>query len=269
MSLLTLSRPLQKNNHRSVRLLALLLAMLVAGFGVFYAVSPHKSLIRRRMMPGYWILALQGKTLYDPDLKILRRGNPDLPEVAITIDDGPRPENSIPMLDALKAANARATFYVVGKSAKAHPELIRRMIAEGHEVGSHTNEHLRLPTLTDAQARNTLKNAEFNVRRATGGYRMKTLRPPGGEIDARTAKIAKELGYTTVLWSATSGDYESQSPDYIVQEVMDGAENGAIIILHDAHQGTVQALPMLIRRLREAGFKLVTVSEMLERLPSS
>ena len=260
------SNGIGRARRNRLRPLPLALTILLAALAVGYAASPRKTLVRRRLMPGYWLLALQGKTHYDPELRILRRGHPDLPEIALTIDDGPRPRNSIPMLDALKAADARVTFYVVGSAAKAHPELIRRMIKEGHEVGSHTNEHLRLPTLTDAQARNTLRNADINVRLATGGYRMKTLRPPGGAIDARTAKIARDMGYTTALWSATSGDYETQSPERIVDEVMDGAENGAIVILHDAHEGTVKALPVLIRKLRASGYRLVTVQEMLERL---
>lgn len=263
----TSAPPTLKPGRGRLRLMALLAALLIAGFGIFYTLSPRKTLIRRRLMPGYWLLAVQGKTHYDPDLRILRRGSPHLREVAITIDDGPHPENALPMLDALKAMDARATFYVVGRAAKRYPEILQRMVAEGHEIGSHTNEHLRLPPLTDSQARNTLKNTDINVRLATGGYRMQTLRPPGGMIDARTAGIAKDLGYTTVLWSATSGDYETQSPEQIVREVMDGAENGAIIILHDAHAGTVKALPEIVERLRAAGFRLVTISEMLDHLP--
>ncbi len=217
------------------------------------------------MLPGYWLLVAQGKTLYDPDLKILRHGDPSRPEIALTIDDGPHPENAVPLLDALKVAHVKATFYVVGTQAKAHPAIIRRMIAEGHEVGSHTNEHLRLPSLTDAQFQNTLRNADINVRLAANGYRMTTLRPPGGDLNARSAALSRDMGYTCVLWSDTSGDYEDQSPDHIMDRVMDGAENGAIILLHDAHPGTVKALPVLLRRLKEQGFRFVTVSEMLRR----
>ena len=269
MSAVAEAPPLPKPRRGLARRLFPLALVLLAGLALFVAFSPRRSLVLRRLLPGYWLLAVQGKDLYDPDLRILRRGNPDLREVAITIDDGPRPENSIPMLDTLKRLDARATFYVVGRAAKRHPELIRRMVMEGHEVGSHTNEHLRLPTLTDAQARNTLRNADINVRLAANGYRMQTLRPPGGEIDARTANLAKEFGYDTVLWTDTSGDYAPQDPEAIVREVMGGVENGSIIILHDAHEGTVKALPRLIERLRAEGYRLVTVSEMLSRLPEN
>jgi peptidoglycan/xylan/chitin deacetylase (PgdA/CDA1 family) len=258
----------RKKTKRTPRRMALLFALGCAAlFGVEYAASPHQSLLRRNFLPGYWLLALEGKTDFDPDLNILRHGNPELHEVAITIDDGPHPENALPLLDVLKAEKVPATFYVVGSEAKKHPEILRRMVAEGHEIGNHTNDHLRLPGLTDPQVRNEIKDDEINVHRAVPGYEIRTLRPPGGEFNERTAKRTKDLGYVTVLWSDTSGDYEDQSPDHIVDRVMDGLENGAIILLHDAHPGTVRALPLLLRKIKARDYRTVTISEMVSHLP--
>jgi peptidoglycan/xylan/chitin deacetylase (PgdA/CDA1 family) len=241
----------------------LLIFWCIAFLGIYYQTSSHKTLLRRKFMPGYWLLALDGKIDYDSDLNLLRHGDRNRHEVAITIDDGPHPENSIPLLDELKAANVRATFFLVGAEAKKRPEILRRMIAEGHEIGNHTNDHFRLPVLNDGEIVKTIRNDEINVRRAVPQYRMKSFRPPGGEFTHHTALMTKNLGYATVLWSDTSGDYESQDPNQIVSQVMDGLENGAIILLHDAYPGTVKALPEILRKIKAEGYQMVTISEMV------
>lgn len=239
---------------------------LAVGLGILYAVTPHHIAFFRQFLPGYILLRLQGKDCYDADLRLLRHGNPHLPEVALTFDDGPRPGVTEAILDILKRYRVPATFFVVGVRVKQAPDLLRRVVQEGHEIGSHTHTHLRLPTLTERQILNELRNNEIVVARAVPGLKIRLLRPPGGEFDRRTLQVARRLGYVTVLWSATAGDYENVPPSRIRSRIWDATDRGAIILLHESNRSTVAALPQLIEMLRAEGLRFVTVSQMLNHL---
>ncbi|HXH60962.1 MAG TPA: polysaccharide deacetylase family protein [Fimbriimonadaceae bacterium] len=202
---------------------------------------------------------------YDLPTDLLIRGNPDLREVALTIDDGPYGKTTSEILDTLRKEDVKATFFVVGRHVDEHPDLVRQMMAEGHEVGNHTYTHPRLTQITLQQARVELEECEDAVFRATGAH-MDLMRPPGMNYDERLLHLAQDMGYTTVHWNAVAGDYLPVKPEMIMKRILWQTHPGSVILLHDTEE-TSQALPRLIERLKSDGYRFVTVTQMLARLP--
>lgn len=209
-----------------------------------------------------------GRRRFDASLGVLYRGNPDRREIALTIDDGPHDPQTAQILDILRRENVRATFFVVGSRVKEHPGLIRRMAAEGHEVGNHSQNHYRLDTLTPSQVSAEIASCEINVKRAAG-IDMRVMRPPGSRANEAVYRVSRENGYVVASWTAAAKDFDDVPADYIVNQIVRQAENGSIILLHDQRPSTVTALPRMIAQLKRDGFEFVTVSEMLSRLPEA
>lgn len=220
----------------------------------------------------YWAARIKGTDLYEPNGAILKHGNRSEGEVALTFDDGPHPQSLPVILDALHREHVKATFFLVGKRIKEHPEYARALVTEGHEVGNHTYDHFRLTDLTDKQVENEIVNCETVFERATG-RKMTLLRPPGMRFDHRILGITERLGYQTVGWTDAAKDFDSLSnhlgkvtPNELADRVLKRVENGSIILLHDTPQ-TAEAIDQIIRRVEEEGFKFVTVTQMLSHLP--
>ena len=225
---------------------------------------------RNVLSPGYWSDRLSGRLLYDPLNHYLRHGDPGRPEVALTFDDGPHPESANLILDILKEKGIKATFFLVGKRIKEHPEIVRRMIAEGHVVGNHTQDHLRLVDLKPAQIETELENCEKNFERAVPGHRMELFRPPGMRFNAEVVKLAGERGCTMVGWSEAAQDFISTShrhpdPNLVRTHIVEQVENGSIILLHDIPT-TAQVLSSALDEIAQKGYRFVTVPQMLDRL---
>lgn len=215
----------------------------------------------RGLKPNEWGLRARGEYRHDPERFVVRQGAPDQPMVALTFDDGPS-EHTPALLDALKAREAHATFFLVGANVVRRPELAQRMAAEGHDVANHTRTHLRLPPLREDQIANEIANGATVIRRATG-ERVRLFRPPGGQYDARVLAEAARQGEMTVLWSTNTGDWRARSPRWIANRVLSNVENGDIVLMHEARPETAAALPAILRALQERGFRLVTVSELM------
>lgn len=245
-------------------LVAALLALAAAGG--FHWYHNRKIGVMEAINPAYWVRRWRGEDLYDPSTERLFHGNRELKEVAITIDDGPHSGTGDQILDILKRENARATFFVVGINMKKRPDLVRRMLAEGHEVANHTYTHYRLSKLRPDQMRREINDNDINFYRITGKH-LNLLRPPGVNYNPVVSRVAKDLGYQTILVNVLSKDFDDQTPDYIVDQTLRRTENGSIILLHDDRMSTVLALPRIIEGLRADGYKFVTVSEMLAHLP--
>ena len=226
----------------------------------------RKESIRDAINPLYWIARWQGKDLFDYKHDILYHGNRKYREVAMTIDDGPHYPTGEQLLDIFKANGVHATFFMVGLRMKEHPEQVRRMIAEGHEAANHTMDHIRLNTLNPRQIQNEIRDDDINFNRITGGH-LHLLRPPGMDYNNKILDIAKKMGYVTVSWDCAAKDYDNVSPSFIINRIMDRVENGSIILLHDDNENTVQAMPTLIADLKKAGYRFVTVSQLLADLP--
>ena len=183
--------------------------------------------------------------------------------IAITFDDGPERNNTPRLLDMLKQRNIRATFFVVGNMVRSNPQLLRRMIAEGHEIGNHTVTHRTLSAMSDAGLRSELSRAHQQILAATG-VPPRCMRPPGGAIRSAQKKLMlKEYGYPTILWSCDPKDWQRPGVNVVAQRLIDGAHPGGILLAHDLHKPTVDAMPKTLDTLLSQGYRFVTVSELI------
>jgi peptidoglycan/xylan/chitin deacetylase (PgdA/CDA1 family) len=177
--------------------------------------------------------------------------------IALTFDLGGEAAPVPAILAALRAARVRATFFVTGRWAAAHPLLLRRIVADGHALGNHSDTHADLTRLPDTRIAKELQGAEARVRRACGRSTRPLFRPPYGACDARVRRIAAALGYRLVLWSVDAHDSmkEHLRPADIEDQVMMRARPGGIVLLHGGSPATAIALPRLLRTLRGAGYR--------------
>lgn len=183
--------------------------------------------------------------------------------VAMTFDDGPHPQNTPRLLNLLRARNIRATFYVIGRSVDLYPQIVRRTVAEGHEMGNHSQTHRLLSKLSDAEVRSELARCRDSIDRAVG-VRPRTMRPPyGGLLQRQRDLVYNEFGYPTVLWSVDPLDWKRPGPSVVASRINAGASAGGIILAHDLHAQTVDAMPAALDGLLRRGFKFVTVSQLL------
>lgn len=183
--------------------------------------------------------------------------------LAMTFDDGPHPSLTPKLLDILKERNIKCTFFVIGKNAKAYPNIIRRMIAEGHEVANHTWTHCSLTSRSDAQIRTELQQSE-DALVAAANYRPHLIRPPYGAINTRIKQFMfSEFGYSTIMWSVDPQDWRRPGVSVVTSRLVSGARPGAIMLAHDIHPPTIQAMPSMFDQLLAKGYQFVTVSQLL------
>lgn len=188
--------------------------------------------------------------------------------IALTFDDGPDERFTPQVLDVLKAHGVKATFFLLGKKAEAHPAIVKRIIQEGHVIGNHSYRHPLFTKITVTQFAEEVEQTEEVLNRLTG-YRPKLLRPPYGEIDEEQLQWAHSHGYMIVNWNVDSLDWKNLGEQQVSGNILGHTKAGAIVLQHSAGgnsqdlSGTVKALPAVIARLREQGYGLVTVPELL------
>jgi peptidoglycan-N-acetylglucosamine deacetylase len=198
-----------------------------------------------------------------PGFGIYTRVNTQAPYLAMTFDDGPSAEYTPRLLDMLKARHIKATFFLVGKNVQAHPELVRRIIAEGHEVGNHTWDHPQLSKLTDTQATDEIEKTQDAIRTACG-VTPTLLRPPYGALNKpEHIWIPQQLKLNVVYWTVDTEDWKRPGAAAITSRVLAGARPGAIILQHDIHGQTIDAMPAALDGLIAKGYHLVTVSQLI------
>jgi peptidoglycan/xylan/chitin deacetylase (PgdA/CDA1 family) len=191
------------------------------------------------------------------------RGPSTHPYIAMTYDDGPHPRNTPRLLDMLRQRNIKATFYVIGENVKMYPEITRRIVAEGHEIGNHTYTHRKLTILSDSQVRGEMTKTRTEIVKATG-VQPRTMRPPYGALLTRQREmIFKEYGYPTIMWSVDPQDWKRPGVSVVRDRIISNTRNGSIVLAHDLHEPTVDAMPTTLDGLLGKGFKFVTVSQLL------
>ena len=271
-------RKLPKSNspsrRRSLRLFRtwqgklLLLLLLVGGLGGGFWFNEYRTMQwGEALNPAYWYHRWRGKDLYLPEEAVLLRGNRALPEVALTFDDGPHRESRAQILAVLKHYGVHATFFDVGRRMEESPDLLRRTLAEGHEVANHSTNHNRLPGLSPALRHREINDTDTIFYRITGQH-LSLLRPPGMRYTPEVLADTKAMGYLLVGYTTAARDFDrSETADFIAQRTLRRTENGSIILLHD-YRTTAQALPRIIENLKLQGFRCVTISEMIDHLPA-
>jgi len=202
--------------------------------------------------------------------RIISRGRPRAPAIAITFDDGPTEPYTSQILDVLRQFGARATFFVLGARAQLAPDVLRRAARDRHELGNHTWDHAALPLRTPGAMRVTIRRTSDLVENITG-TRPRVFRAPFGWRNPWLDGAARREGCEPIAW--TVGVYDTDRPgvDEIVSRAIEGFVDGSILLLHDgrrfdpnpdASQGA-EALPRILREAQRRGFRLLTVSELL------
>lgn len=191
------------------------------------------------------------------------------PAVSITFDDGPNPVATPLILDVLRDEGVTATFFVLGSHAERWPGLVRQAADEGHQLGNHGYWHRKLHRRTPAYVREDLTRGTHAIERASGGVRPRVFRAPHGFRSPWVTPIAASLGQRTIGWSLGVWDSARPGVNEIAQRALSGLHAGSILLLHDGdgydpagdRRQTAEALPVIIRGLRERGLHFTTLPE--------
>ena len=202
----------------------------------------------------------------EPDvIKVPERNplDPDGKYIALTFDDGPHKTVTDRVLNTLKEYDAKATFFMLGNQVDYYPSLVQRVAEEGHEIGNHSNTH---PDLTKVDANRVQEEFETTnqlIYDVIGRYAT-VFRPPYGSYNNNSITQATNLNLPIIMWSVDSLDWKTKNATSISHEILSTTTNGSIILMHDIHDATADALPSVLRNLKEQGYSFVTVSQLLE-----
>jgi peptidoglycan/xylan/chitin deacetylase (PgdA/CDA1 family) len=196
-------------------------------------------------------------------------------KVAITFDDGPDPEVTPLILDALAKYGARATFFMIGRHLARSPAIAERAVREGHEIGNHSWQHAYLPNLFSTRAALAdTERVEELIRSLTKRGGPIPYRPPVGLKSPELARAAHARQLELIAWSVHSRDTLDSDPQRIARRVLARIRPGDIVLMHDGHQNSMthrhagaQALPLILAGLRELDLEAVTVQELLSGPP--
>ena len=187
----------------------------------------------------------------------------DGPYIAMSFDDGPSATLTPKLLDLLAARHIKATFFVIGENVMEHPEIVARAAREGHEIGNHSWSHPNLAKMSQESVRSQLQRTDDAIKNATG-ERPTLMRPPYGSITDREKHwIHDEFGYRIILWDVDPYDWKRPGPAVVRNRILKETRSGSIVLSHDIHPGTIEAMPSTLDALEAKGFKFVTVSELI------
>ncbi len=214
---------------------------------------------------------------YPKPFEVIRHGKSSKKEVVLTFDDGPDPAYTPEILDILNRYQVKGTFFVVGENALMHPQLVKRIYDEGHEIGNHTFTHPDITSITPSRLRMEL-NATQHLIQGITGHSMTLFRPPyiaDTELSTKQEQLpvleAQKLGYTMVGQSIDSGDWQGATVDDLVNQTLDQLSEGNVILLHDAggdRSKTVEALPIIIETLKGRGYTFSTTAGLIGKSDS-
>jgi len=187
----------------------------------------------------------------------------DGPYIAMTFDDGPSAKLTPELLDLLAARHIKATFFVLGENVAEHPDIIARAAREGHEIASHSWSHPNFAKMSQEGIRSQLQRTDEAIASATG-KRPTLFRPPYGSITPREKVwIHDQFGYDIILWDVDPFDWKRPGPAVVRSRILKETRRGSIVLSHDIHPGTIEAMPSTLDQLEAKGFKFVTVSELI------
>ena len=213
------------------------------------------------IIPFLIVLAILSRTIPDGTVR-LNLGESGIGEkaIALTFDDGPS-DYTEALLDGLELYGAKATFFVVGKTAEKRPEIVKRAHEDGHLIGNHTYSHMDFYKASLADIEEDIKKGESVIKEITGKKPL-FLRVPYGNVSFIQLK---QLDKFFIHWSTSSYDWFKEDEEYIYNRIMKEAKDGAIILMHDTKEATVKAILRAIPELQEQGYEFVRVDELLTR----
>ena len=188
------------------------------------------------------------------------------PKIALTFDAAWGNEDTQKILEILKKHDVHVTFFMTGGWVENYPDDVKAILAAGHDLGNHSENHKNMSQLSDAEKKEELMKVHDKVRTLTG-YEMFLFRPPYGDYDNAVVNVAKDCGYYTIQWDVDSLDWKDYGVDAIIKTVTEHKHlgNGSIILCHNGAKYTAQALDTLITKLKEKGYTFVPVSELIYR----
>lgn len=187
-------------------------------------------------------------------------------KIALTFDAGASSAPTPSILKTLKDAGLHVTFFLTGKWCEKDPELVKQIIADGHEIANHSYSHPDFRKISDSAIAEQLKKTEDIVVKLTGASTKPFFRPPYGGRDKRVLSVAGEQGYTSIYWSLDSWDAFKKgiTAEQIEDRILERVQGGDIVLMHCGSEPTAKQLPDLIEQLNKRGFEIVTVSELVK-----
>ena len=181
--------------------------------------------------------------------------------IALTFDDGPGPYTA-QLLDILDQHSAKATFFLIGSKVSAQADVLRRMHARGHQLGNHSWSHPELPKLPVGQIAGEIDRTNDAIKQATG-VKPTVMRPPYGAVNGVVLEQLRLRGMSSILWSVDTRDWADRNSEIVCSRAVAGAHPGAIILMHDIHQTSVNAVPCILSALKQQGYSFVTIQGLL------
>lgn len=182
--------------------------------------------------------------------------------VALTFDDGPSRDNDGKIIETLQANGAHATFFVLGNRARVDGDIMQMITGAGCEIASHSWDHPQLSKIKWKKVKSQLKRTDDIVEKLLNGYQITLLRPPYGSI---SKTMRKKIDKPMILWSLDTLDWKTRNAKKIFNRVKKEVKDGDIILMHDIHPETAEALTKIVPWLSEQGYDMLTVSELMER----
>lgn len=180
--------------------------------------------------------------------------------VALTYDDGPEPAATLPLLEVLKKHNAKACFFCIGQKAEQYPDIVRRIVDEGHEIGNHSYHHeSKFPLYGKRKMKEDLLKAQ-QILGGISGKEVRLFRPPFGVTNPTIGSVVKELGWTAIGWSIRSFDTQTQTADKVLHRIKRKLKPGVIILLHDRMPFCAELTEKLLIHLKENGYKVIPIT---------
>jgi peptidoglycan/xylan/chitin deacetylase (PgdA/CDA1 family) len=246
-------------------MVALVAGSLVLGLGdgpATAAVTPGRAVAATPAQP---VAATASQPTTPTEAQAISRIATEEKVLALTFDAGSDAGHTLAILDILDAEQVKATFFVTASWLDKYPDLGAAIASRGHCLGNHTGSHPHLTTLTDDQIREELTSTEERAQSACGRSTRPFFRPPFGEYDQRVSRLIAEAGYDyMILWTIDSLDWKMISAEELTRRIVDGAEPGAIVLMHVGSQtNEPEALPETIRQLKAKGYRFATLSELL------
>lgn len=182
--------------------------------------------------------------------------------IALTFDDGPDEQVTPRILETLEEFDAKATFYMLGRNAIKYPYIAEMVAQDGHEIANHSITHANLNAITAAAIKEEVSLSQQQIKDATG-IAPTSFRPPYGEYNNIVLEQAKQTDQIVTMWTIDTLDWQSKNTNAILHNVS-MSTNGDIVLMHDIHPTTADALPTVLKYLQDQGFEFITVSEMLQ-----
>lgn len=207
-------------------------------------------------------------TFSNDRIAIISKGTTTEKIIALSFDDGPHPEYTIQILDLLKQYNVKATFFVLGMHAESFPDIIRREVSEGHEIGNHSYSHVNMRKASKKVIKEEFEKTQ-QIIYSISNIRPKLFRPPYGNYNDEVIEVVSSDDSYVVLWTfyQDSKDWSNPGVDVIINTTISKIQNGDIILFHDyvykPKSNTVEALKRILPELIEEGYQFVTISELI------